>query len=97
MIQGPVHPSFGLVKCIVGLVYPSNSAFWMGIPHPSCTEYDRTTKQAAKLVDMLAERGPTAFDIFVGALRVNGQLDLAMELEKQENDARVLFPIVQYF
>ena len=30
LIQGPVHPSFGLVKCTAGRVYPSNSASWTG-------------------------------------------------------------------
>ena len=29
-IQGPVHPSFGLVKCTAGRVYPSNSSSWTG-------------------------------------------------------------------
>ena len=43
LIQGPVHPSFGLVKCTVGLVYPSNSASWTGTPRPRCTEYDRAS------------------------------------------------------
>ena len=58
----------------------------------------------AKLVDMLPERGPTAFDVFVGALWVTGQLNLAIELKKQDKAVRmeeakaiwVLFPIVQY-
>ena len=58
----------------------------------------------AKLVNMLPERGPTAFGIFVGALWVTGQLNLAIELKKQEKAERmeeakaiwVLFPIVQY-
>ena len=30
LIQGPVYPSFGLVKCTAGRVYPSNSASWTG-------------------------------------------------------------------
>ena len=30
LIQGPVHPSCGLVNCTVGRVYPSNSASWTG-------------------------------------------------------------------
>ena len=46
---------------------------------------------------MLPERGPTAFGIFVGALWVTDQSNLAIELEKLEHDAQVLFPIVQYF
>ena len=43
LIQGPVHPSFGLVNCTVGRVYLSNNTSWTGIPHPRCTEYDRAT------------------------------------------------------
>ena len=57
-----------------------------------------------KLLNMLSEGGPMAFDVFVGALRVTGQLILANELEKQEKAERmekvkairVLFPILQY-
>ena len=49
LIQRPVHPSFGLVKCTAGRVYPSNSASWTGnnpskvITRPRCTEYDRAS------------------------------------------------------
>ena len=43
LIQGPVHPSFGLVNCTVGRVYPSNSASWTGNTRPMCTEYDRAS------------------------------------------------------
>ena len=43
LIPGPVHPSFGLVKCTVGRVYLSSSASWTGIPRPRCTEYDRAS------------------------------------------------------
>ena len=43
LIQGPVHPSFGLVNCTVGRVYPSNSASWTGNTRPRCTEYDRAS------------------------------------------------------
>ena len=69
-------------------------------------------KKAAQFLDMLPKGGPTAFDAFVGALTVTGQLRLARELLKQEeaarvkerkvaraeerNAAQVLFPIVQH-
>ena len=70
-------------------------------------------KKVAKLLNMLPEGGPPAFDGFVRALTVNDQLDLAGKLLNQEEAARmeerkaarveerkaarVLFPIVQYF
>ena len=41
------------------------------------------------LLNMLSEGGPMAFDVFVGALRVTGQLILANELEKQEKAERM--------
>ena len=43
LIQGPVHPSFGLVNCTLGRVYPSNRASWTGNTRPRCTEYDRAS------------------------------------------------------
>ena len=54
---------------------------------------------------MLLEGGPEAFDVLVGALLWTGQKNIAIELLKQEeaaqvddeNAARVLFQIVQYF
>ena len=30
LIQGPVHPSFELVECKFGRVYPSNNWLWTG-------------------------------------------------------------------
>ena len=53
---------------------------------------------------MLPERGLDAFNLFVGALRVTGQLNLAIELEKPDKAVQmkvekaigVLFPVVQY-
>ena len=43
LIQGRVHESFGLVKCTVGRVNPSNIASWTGIPRPWWTEYKRAS------------------------------------------------------
>ena len=51
--------------------------------------------KAAKLLDLLLEGGPEAFDVFVGALLWTDQKKIAIELLKQEEEkaVQVLFPI----
>ena len=64
-------------------------------------EQSTNPNKAAKLLDLLLEGGPTAFDVFVGALLWTDQKNIAIELLKQEDAAaveeekavQVLFPI----
>ena len=77
LIQGPVHPSFGLVKCTVGRVYPSNSASWTGNTRPRCTAYDRASTSFRRYCANSARRKSPHAQV---SSRVIGQAVLRSEL-----------------
>ena len=77
LIQGPGHPSFGLVKCTVGRVYPSNSASWTGFTRPRCTEYDRASTSFRRYCANSARRKSPHVQV---SSRVIGQAVLRSEL-----------------